>query len=91
MMVESRASVRIAEQTGAQHDPEASRYLALARRQIADAERFIALGNHWSAERSLEAAQVNADLASELARKSHARAEAAEVQEQIRRLGSPGR
>lgn len=86
LLVESRTSVRVAEQAGAETDPEAARYLALARRQIADAERHIAEGSQWSANRSLEAAQVNAELAGELARQANARAQAEQAQREIEDL-----
>jgi hypothetical protein len=87
-MVESRAAVQIAEQAGAAKDTEAAQYLALARRQIADAERLMTEGSHWSANRVLESAHVHAELAAELARRSNARAEAESTKAEIERLQS---
>lgn len=86
LLVESRAAVRVAEQSGAQRDPAAAQYLALARRQIADAQELMEEGHHGSAIRVLQTAHVNAELAGELARQASARAEAATVQRQIDEL-----
>jgi hypothetical protein len=87
-LVESRAAVRIAEQNGAEHDVRAAQYLALARQQIADAERFTREGSNWSARQRLQQAQVNAEMAGELARQAHARAEAEATQREIQDLRS---
>ena len=84
--VESRAAIRVAEQSGADRDPRAAQYLALARQQIADAERLTRERSHWSASRRLEQAQVNAEMAAELARQSSVRAEAAATQREIDEL-----
>jgi hypothetical protein len=86
MMVESRAAVRLAEQHGAERDPAAAQYLVLARQQIADAQRLMDVGRNWSASRLLEDAQVNAEMAGELARQANAHAEAIEAQRDIDQL-----
>ena len=86
LLVESRAAVRVAEQQGAQRDPQAAQYLVLARQQIADAQRLINEGSHSSANRMLEKAQLNAELAGEYARQAAARAEAVQTKREIDEL-----
>ena len=85
-LVESRATVRVAEQNGADRDPRAAQYLALARQQIAEAERLTREGSNWSANQRLEQAQANAEMAAELARQASARAEAQATQREIDEL-----
>lgn len=87
-LVESRAAVRVAEQSGAERNPRAAQYLALARQQIADAERLTREGSHTSAARHLEQAELNAEMAGELARQANARAEAESTQREIQELRS---
>lgn len=82
-LVETRASVRVAEQTGADRDPEATRYLQLARQQLAEAERLTREGSYTSANTRLQQAQINAEMAGELARQATLRAEAAQTQRDI--------
>ena len=82
-LVEARASVRVAEQTGAHRDPQAAQYLQLARQQLAEAERLTRDGSYGTANLRLEQAQVNADMAGELARQASARADAEQTQRDI--------
>jgi len=82
--------VRAAEDAGAANDPEAAHYLALARQQVADAERLMRGHQDWTAQRVLERAKVHADLARERARYASARADAEATQQQIARLQSEG-
>jgi hypothetical protein len=82
-LVESRTSVRLAEEMGAHENPQAQLYLTLAREQIARADRLIRQGESWRARRELESAQANAELATVLARGSRARAEAVATRHQI--------
>jgi hypothetical protein len=76
----------MAEEAGAANDAEGAHYLALARQQVAEAERLIAGGRQWSAQRVLESAQVHAELALEHARVDKARADAEATRGQIARL-----
>jgi len=85
-LAESRASVRVAEALGATADPHAATYLEIARGQMKDADRAIALRDYWLAERSLRSAQANAELAAALAREANARAEAVDMQRQVQAL-----
>lgn len=85
-LADSRAAVRVAEEVGAQEDPQASTYLAFARKQLEDADREMQARNYAAAERSLQMAQANAELAASLAREGNARAEAVEVRRQVDEL-----
>lgn len=85
-LAESRAAVRVAEKFGAANDPQAAAYLEVARGQLKDADRAIALRDYWLAERSLRSAQANAELAASLAREASARAEAIDMQRQAEAL-----
>ena len=82
-LADSQASVRVAEQNGADGDPGAARYLNIARRQIADAELLIHDGNNATAGRILDEARGNADMAVELSRQAALRADAVQTQRQI--------
>ena len=82
-LAETRASMRIAEEVGAQNDPQAASYLKLARKQIANADEEISLGNYARAEHQLRLAQSNAELATALAREANARAEADQIRQQV--------
>jgi hypothetical protein len=85
-LVESRAAVRVAEQNGGDRDPEAARYLAIARGQIAQAEQLMREGSNQTANRILEEAQGNAEMAVELSRQAAIRADAQQTQQQIDEL-----
>lgn len=85
-LVESRAAVRVAEQHGAERDPRAAQYLSLARQQIADAERLTRDGSHSTAAKLLERAELNAEMAGELARQATARADAEATRREIQAL-----
>ena len=89
-LVESRTAVRMAEEAGAANDAAGAHDLTLARQQIAEAERLIRGGRDWSAQRTLEMAQVYADLALEHARLASARADAETTRAEIARLQSGG-
>jgi hypothetical protein len=85
-LAEAQAAVRVAEEVGAPNDSQAVTYLALARQQLGDANRELALRNYRSATRLLRMAQVNAELAAALGREATARAEATEVRRQLDEL-----
>lgn len=81
-VADTRASVRVAEQTGAGDDAQAAPYLALAQQQLREANNAIALRDYDTASSWLRMAQANAELATSLARESRARAEAMEARRQ---------
>ena len=81
-VADTRASVRIAEQSGARDDAQAGSYYALARRQLQEADNAIALRDYDTASSWLRLSQANAELATSLARESRARAEAIEARRQ---------
>jgi hypothetical protein len=83
---DSRAAVRVAEEVGAHQDPKASTYLALARKQLDEADQEMQLRNYQRADSILRQAQANAELAAALAREGNARAEAAETRRQVDEL-----
>lgn len=82
----AKAAVSGAEVGGAGSEPRAALHLKLAKEQIAKAEALIADDENEEAQRVIERAQVDAELALTLARESTARAEAAETQERLERL-----
>jgi len=86
LLVESRASVRVAEEIGAHHDARAMAYLELARRQIDEGERYMSNGDYSKAQRSFERAHANAELAAALADEANARAEAVTAQREVQAL-----
>jgi hypothetical protein len=81
-LADSRAAVRVAEQAGAREDAQAAPYLALARKQLRQADDAIALRDYENATSWLRMAQANAELAASVARESNARAEAIEMRRQ---------
>lgn len=81
-VADTRASVHVAEQAGATDDAQAGPYLALARKQLREADNAIALRDYDIASSWLRMAQANAELATSLARESRARAEALEARRQ---------
>lgn len=83
---ETLAAVRSAEDVGASRSPEASYHLELANEQVAQAEQLIARGRMEDAERTLERAKADAELAIALSREAEARADAEQTREHIRAL-----
>jgi hypothetical protein len=80
---ESYASVRAAEEVGAERVPQASLYIELAREQLAEARSLIERGRTERATRMLERAGSDADLALALARAHAARRNAQIAQQRI--------
>jgi hypothetical protein len=77
------ASVRTARALGADTTPQASLHLALADDQIRQAERLIQQGRNDAAQRVLERAKADADLAIALQREEEVRAHAVSTQQQM--------
>lgn len=85
-MASSEAAVRGAREVGAEKVPPASLELRLAEEGIAQAKQLMAQGDNERAERLLQRAQADAELALSLAREDHARNEAAQVAAQVAQL-----
>src|SRR5687768_12908322 len=83
---DSHAAVRVAEEAGATEDPQASRYLGVARTQLNSARNEMQRRNYDIADHLLRQAQANAELAASLAREAKARNEAMALRRQIDEL-----
>ena len=94
---ESQATVRSAEAVGAQNYPKAAYHLELAKQQLAAAKTLMHDGDRSemkAAERLLLRAQVDAELAMQMARTEEARKDARQAWAEARELqngGSHGR
>lgn len=75
-LVEAEASIRTAEQLGAEGSPDAARHLALARAEVKRAHELWDDGKKAEAHLSLQRAEADAALAMALAREAPARAAA---------------
>jgi hypothetical protein len=82
----AQADVKGAEVGGAAENPKAALHLKLAKDQIALAEKQISDGDNEEAKRTLERAQLDADLALALAKEVKAQADASEASEQVGKL-----
>ena len=87
-LTDARTALRVAEKVGAPAQPQAATYFAVAREQIAGANREMARDNYEGAAMLLRRAQANAELAAALAREATARAEAIEMRRQVEDLKS---
>ncbi|XXF78489.1 DUF4398 domain-containing protein [Myxococcaceae bacterium GXIMD 01537] len=76
---ESRASLRAAEEVGADRIPESARYLGYARQQLDEADRLLAANEYDAADLVLRQAAADADLALALAREVPLRTEAQQL------------
>ncbi len=84
-LVASEGSVRGAEEVGASDEPEAGLQLKLAQDQLAEAKRLSKQGKGEEADRMLERAEVDADLAIALSNEASARRAAEVVAADIRK------
>jgi Domain of unknown function (DUF4398) len=82
----AEADTKGAEVGGAAENPKAALHLKLAKEEIQKAKDLINDGDNEAAARTIDRAQVDAQLALALAREGKARAEADEAKEQISRL-----
>ena len=80
------ASVRAAEVGGANRNPQASLLLKRAQEGLAKAKGLMNDGNNEEADFVLQRAEVDADLALELAREAAAKADAQAAVDQVRAL-----
>ncbi|MEY4548433.1 MAG: hypothetical protein RL685_4628 [Pseudomonadota bacterium] len=81
-----QAAVMAAEQVGAKDQPKASLHLQLAREQVEEARKRAADGDESSANLLLERAQVDAELALQLARTEQEQQNAQKAWEKIREI-----
>jgi len=84
--VEARSAISAAEATGAQSDPVAALHLQMAKDQVRAADELIREGDRDEARLVLDRAEVDAELAQVLTRKSEMRARAQQAQQEIQRL-----
>lgn len=84
--VEARSAISAAEATGAQGDPAAALHLQMAKDQVRAADELIREGDRDEARLVLDRAEVDAELAQVLTRKTQMRARAQEAQLEIQRL-----
>ena len=82
------ASVRTAQEVGAQRNPEASYYLELANQQMATAEREIHAGRMARAENLLIRANADAELAIALTRSAEVSTQAQRTMQHIQDMRS---
>jgi hypothetical protein len=83
---QTSAAVARAETVGAANEPQAALHLKLAREEIAEAARFTAAGEDAHAQRALERADLDAELAVALTRESSLRARARQARAEIEQL-----
>ncbi len=76
-------AVRSAREVGAEGTPSASYHLALADDEVGEAEQLITQGRMEAAQRVLERAKADAELAMALQREAQVRAHAVETHEHI--------
>lgn len=83
---ESEAAVRAASEVGADHDPQASLHMKLAKDRIAKATKANEEGEHEVAKKLLEQAELDAELALSLTREKQAQTQAAQAKQQLETL-----
>jgi hypothetical protein len=84
--VEARSAISAAEALGAQSDPTAALHLQMAKDQVRAADEMIREGDRDEARLVLDRAEVDAELAQVLTRKTQMRVRAQEAQQEIQRL-----
>lgn len=87
-MTSSAASIRAAEEVGAEANPQAALHLRLAKEQRQRALELIRNDDNAEAARMLMRAESDAELALELAREAGVRADANKTLEEVRVLRS---
>ena len=84
----SQAAIRAATEVGGAQEPQAALHLKLAREQMDRAKMLIEDGDNETAQRVLERAEADAELARVLAKKSAAQAAAEEARTKVTKLKS---
>ena len=82
----SEQAVQNATSTGADRDPDGAKYLATARNQLAEGKKLSGSGEPARAEKVLERAEVDARLASAVARENASKADLKQTAEMFRQL-----
>jgi hypothetical protein len=85
-LANAKASIRGAEEVGAEQNPQAALHLKMARDQVAKAERLIDDDDNESAALTLNQAQADADLALAMAREEKERQLANQAKTRIEEL-----
>ena len=85
-LVNSQASVRAAQEVGAQNDAQGALHLKLAQEQVEQARQLMSDGDNKRAEFVLLRAEADAELAVALARQASARTEAQQALDQLKAL-----
>jgi hypothetical protein len=85
-MATTQASVRAAQEAGAEKNPEAALHLKLAQEQLDQAKKLMDDGDNKRAEMVLGRAEVDAELAVAEAHEGQTRAQAQDAEDQVRAL-----
>lgn len=85
-LTEAQAAIRAAEEVGASNQPQASLHLQLARDQIQQAKRLADEGEEENAALLLNRAQVDAELAVQLAQTDREQQQARQAWQKIQDL-----
>jgi hypothetical protein len=85
-LVSSQASIRAAEEVGANSNPTAQLHLRFARDQVAKARTLIADDENEEAKLVLQRAQADADLAIAITKEASVRAQAEQALSQVAAL-----
>src|SRR5687768_11044422 len=85
-LTSAKASIRGAQEVGAEQHPKASLHLKMARDQLARAERLIAEDENEEAALALNQADADAELALALTREHRERMQAAQAKARIEEL-----
>jgi hypothetical protein len=85
-LTSAKASIRGAQEVGAERNPKASLHLKMARDQVDRAERQIAADENDKAALTLNQAQADADLALALTREAGERMQAEQAKARIQEL-----
>ena len=87
-MANAKATIRGAEEVGAEQNPQAALHLKMARDQVARAERLIKEDENEKAALTLNQAQVDAELSLAMAREAKERQAAEQAKARIQELRS---
>jgi hypothetical protein len=86
----SQAAIRAAEEVGAKSDPQAMLHLKLAREQMEKAKALMEAEDNEAAQRVLQRAEADAELALAIAKQRATEAEAEEAMAQVEKLEQAG-
>ena len=86
-VTETQASIRAAQELGAERTPQAAMHLKMARDQVQTARAYMADGDNAEAWYLLKRAESDADLAIALTREAEMKRKAAQSRHRIEELG----